>query len=251
MIWIILLLLLGAAVLYGIFFLFFKLVWVLCKKQRNFWPLILAGAATLLTVGGLIFSIVYTGNKLLKPLWPIVETIQTRTEPVYGSQLYVDPTYGFSIMLYNGTVLSDWINWKGNSVLVGLDTNVKFSQQQDQDDIPFTFLIIGRRPNVDTDQDAHALLQQLIQQINNSDSDVQLSFSDISQAYVGPGATAARVTGSIDSDGPVILFTLLLCRQGSDMFFVAASTSQNNPVTDYMINSFRLKGAPVLPTPIQ
>ena len=243
MIWIILLLLLGAAILYGIFFLFFKLVWVLFKKQRNFWPLILAGAATLLTVGGLIFSIIYTGNKLLKPLLPIVDTIQTRTEPVYGSQLYVDPTYGFSIMLYDGTVLSDWINWKGTSVLVGLDTNIKFAQQQDPDDIPLTFLLIGRQPKVEQDLDAYNLLKGYIQQAKNSDADAQVVFSDISPAFAGADCSAAIVRGTIQNPTTSTLhFTLLLCKRGSEMYFVVGCTSSaDTTAIDFMTNSFRLQ----------
>ena len=78
--------LLIAAVLYGIFFLLFKLIWVLCKKQRNFWPLILAGAATLLVIVGVVWAAASTVNRYVVPFTPIIQAAQTRTEPVYGAQ---------------------------------------------------------------------------------------------------------------------------------------------------------------------
>ena len=54
------LLLFVLAAIYGLFFLFFKLIWLLFKKHKNKWPLILAGISTFIScllVAGLIVVI--------------------------------------------------------------------------------------------------------------------------------------------------------------------------------------------------
>ena len=144
--------LLIAAVLYGIFFLLFKLIWVLCKKQRNFWPLILAGAATLLVIVGVVWAAASTVNRYVVPFTPIIQAAQTRTEPVYGAQAYTDPRFGFGLTLYDGTVFSDWINLPDNgpSLLVGVDTNVFVTNSMQEDNTPLAAYLLVRAETKNT-----------------------------------------------------------------------------------------------------
>ena len=50
----IILLLVAAVAVYAVFFLLFKVIWIILKKSSNKWPLILAGICTILFSGAVI-----------------------------------------------------------------------------------------------------------------------------------------------------------------------------------------------------
>ena len=169
--------LLIAAVLYGIFFLLFKLIWVLCKKQRNFWPLILAGAATLLVIVGVVWAAASTVNRYVVPFTPIIQAAQTRTEPVYGAQAYTDPRFGFGLTLYDGTVFSDWINLPDNgpSLLVGVDTNVFVTNSMQEDNTPLAAYLLVRA------EELEAVIEKLTRECGIFDFEVNKA--DLSEIF--------------------------------------------------------------------
>ena len=193
--------LLIAAVLYGIFFLLFKLIWVLCKKQRNFWPLILAGAATLLVIVGVVWAAASTVNRYVVPFTPIIQAAQTRTEPVYGAQAYTDPRFGFGLTLYDGTVFSDWINLPDNgpSLLVGVDTNVFVTNSMQEDNTPLAAYLLVRAETKNT-TGALELTQQFAQQARDTQFNGEIEVDEVTPAYAGPGGTAAVMSGTLYSD---------------------------------------------------
>lgn len=117
-----LLVLLIAAVTYGVFFLIFKLVWVIAGKNRNKWPLLLAGAATVLLFLAAIASIWMGVNTYVKPLMGLVNKVQNNTQIVSGNHPYKDAKYGFTMNLFGGTEVSDWAG-KDSGFLLGIDTN--------------------------------------------------------------------------------------------------------------------------------
>lgn len=117
-----LLVLLVAAVTYGVFFLIFKLIWVIAGKSRNKWPLLLAGAATVLLFLAVIASIWMGVNTYVKPLMGLANKVQNNTQIVSGNHPYKDAKYGFTMNLFGGTEVSDWAG-KDSGFLLGIDTN--------------------------------------------------------------------------------------------------------------------------------
>ena len=117
-----LLVLLVAAVTYGVFFLIFKLVWVIAGKSRNKWPLLLAGAATVLLFLAAIASIWIGVNTYVKPLMGLANKVQNSTQIVSGNHPYKDAKYGFTMNFFGGTDTAEWIG-KDTGLLLAVDTN--------------------------------------------------------------------------------------------------------------------------------
>ena len=129
----ILFLLVIVAVVYGIFFLIFKLGWIIAGKNKNKWPLILAGIATVLLFAVSIISTIMGVNKYIMPIMPLVEKTIQKTDITTGVRPYTDPKYGFTINLFGGTETSDWININNNSsLLLGFDTNIGAISKKNQ-----------------------------------------------------------------------------------------------------------------------
>ena len=232
--------LLIAAVLYGIFFLLFKLIWVLCKKQRNFWPLILAGAATLLVIVGVVWAAASTVNRYVVPFTPIIQAAQTRTEPVYGAQAYTDPRFGFGLTLYDGTVFSDWINLPDNgpSLLVGVDTNVFVTNSMQEDNTPLAAYLLVRAETKNT-TGALELTQQFAQQARDTQFNGKIEVDEVAPAYAGPGGTAAVMSGTIYSNsGEELPFMLLIAKEGTTLYGLLG-LQRNTDQAEQTLRSFR------------
>lgn len=120
----ILLLLIAAAVIYAVFFLIFKVIWMIIKKQSNKWPLILAGVCTLLFCAGSAALIGWGTYKIIKPFTGIAERVKANPQPVYGQTEYADPEYGFTLTVFNGMDFSEWMHFGGADLKLGIDTNV-------------------------------------------------------------------------------------------------------------------------------
>ncbi len=239
--------LLGMAVLYGIFFLIFKLIWMLFKKQRNFWPLILAGAATLLVIVGMVWATFSTVNRYIVPLSPIIEAAQARTEPVYGAKAYTDPRYGFGLTLYDGTVFSDWIDLPDNgpSLLVGTDTNM-FVQGADND---VTIYLLVRTKNTNNTAGALETARQLAQQAQQAQFSGEVAVENVAPAYAGPGGTAAIITGTLSSDshpGQELPFMLLIAKEDNTLYALLG-LEETPGQAEKTLRSFRFKGQTALP----
>lgn len=120
----ILFLLFVIAVVYGVFFLFFKVIWILFKKSKNTWPLILAGISTLLS-GLLLVGLTAWGvSVVVKPFLPLKQRIEANPQPTYGVQTYVDPTGQFSLQLPNGMDYAEWMSFQDADIKLGIDTNM-------------------------------------------------------------------------------------------------------------------------------
>ena len=140
---------------YLVFFLIFKLIWVLLKKTSNKWPLILSGILTLI-VCGLFFGLVgYFSYKFITPFNPIIKALRTQKEPIVGVTVYKDPIYKFELDTYDSFTFGDWINTEDVQVKFGITTNIALGEKlpadlqesivlgavlrytQDSDDEPF------------------------------------------------------------------------------------------------------------------
>lgn len=202
MIWLVLFILISAAVLYGLFFLVFKLIWLLFKSKRNVWPLILAGVSTLLLAGLLILTTYKTYQYFMQPLQPIIQAVTQRSQPVYGAQLYTAPDNEFTLILYDGMVLSDWITLPTSQILIGLDTNALLSQKNPQQpNAAFSGLALLKQP-LQEGQDAPSIVNQLVEQIEripSSKGSIELD-DDPEPINVDSDNPGFLLTGTIYSD---------------------------------------------------
>ena len=118
----VILFLLGITAVYAVFFLLFKIIWMILKKSSNKWPLILAGVATVLLGTVTALSAYYGVKKIIKPFNPIIAAAQT-PEPVYGEKAFNSPEYGTELTVYDGMTFSDWMHFGEIDLTVGIDTN--------------------------------------------------------------------------------------------------------------------------------
>ena len=117
-------LLLGLLAVYAVFFLFFKVIWKLCKKDRNKWPLILAGICTALLTACVIGAAVWGVYKVMEPLRPIQQRLAAHPQPIYGTRTYKDPVYPLSFQISDGMDFSEWISLSDVKVKLGINTNL-------------------------------------------------------------------------------------------------------------------------------
>ena len=116
-----------SAVVFGIFFVIFKIGFLLFKKKRNFWPLVLAAITTLLLVALTTIATYTVYQRFTKPFAPIIQAAKNIVQPITGTNTYTDSRYGFSLTLYDGMTLGDWIALKNQhdmDLLAGLDVNI-------------------------------------------------------------------------------------------------------------------------------
>ncbi|WP_428054316.1 hypothetical protein [Candidatus Avelusimicrobium stercoris] len=146
----VILFLLGIVAVYAVFFLLFKVIWMILKKNSNKWPLILAGVATVLL--GLCSALaVYWGvKKVTAPFKPIIAAAQTAA-PVYGESTYQAPEYGAELTVYDGMTFSDWMQLGDVDLTVGIDTNAFKKDAAGKTPKAVTFAGIARQRNADED----------------------------------------------------------------------------------------------------
>ena len=124
MIVLILMLLVMAVITFAVFFLFFKLIWILFKKNANKWPLILAGVSTLLLAVVIAGSVMWGVKKVMAPFSGMIARVQTNPQPIYGSHVYIDPVYNFQVTLPDGVDFSEWVNVDEVALKLGINTNI-------------------------------------------------------------------------------------------------------------------------------
>lgn len=218
-----------AAILFGIFFLIFKLIWVLFNKKQNFWPLVLSGVVTLLCILAVVIACWKTYNHFIQPLRPIMSTAEQRTQPVYGEEIFTDPIHQFSLTLHDGMVMSDWIDaGGGNEVLIGLDLNpftkkqMGLIKQGNPEDL--RGILILTQPQAKQKTALQFFNDQLLPEIN-SDANARQTITltaGPTPVDMGPNANAAYVRALIHSeklpqDLPLIF---MAANRGTEMYYI-------------------------------
>lgn len=225
----IILIVFGLAAIFGICFLVFKVIWLLARKQRNFWPLVLAGVGTLLAAL-VLGTAAYQGyTRFLKPFQPILQAAD-RKQPVYGTRLYTDPSDGFTLTLHDGMTLSDWIQLNDTTFLIGVDTNSLLDQSnQDEEDRFFAGLLLLRRP-LPPGATARTLMQQIAQQLKQTSSPRMRLELDGEPALVdmGPNPPAYWLSGVMySSSTPLGLPAMLLLTVHGQQVYYLVGAGQN------------------------
>ena len=142
MLLLIVLILIGAAVTYGIFFLLFKLVWKLLKKDSNKGPLILSGICTA-AVWAVIVGVTYwTASMILSPFQGMIQDVKQNPQPVYGQRVYQDATYPVELTVFDGMQFSDWITANKITFKLGMDANL--FKKGEKKGKPFMIAVIAR-----------------------------------------------------------------------------------------------------------
>lgn len=224
----ILLILLATAVCFGVFFVVFKLIWVLFKKSSNRWPLILAGVTTALIWLLLGIATYRLYHRFVTPLQPIMTAIQTQKVPVYKQDVYTDTAHGFSIAQYDGMTFSNWINIYPASMLVGVDTNAFLSPQKDNMANLSGIMIV----QVDQARNLTAVdqLQQVKHHIEQNTLDnVTVTWKTEPQetAIAGADSAAYAVTEISSLEKPISMpVTILAVRKGNSAYIVFTTANR-------------------------
>lgn len=239
MIALILLLLIAAAVIYAVFFLIFKVIWMIIKKQSNKWPLILAGVCTLLFCAGSAALIGWGSYKIIKPFTGIMERIKANPQPVYGQTEYTDPEYGFTLTVFNGMDFSEWMHFDGADVKLGIDTNV-FKKDNAGKNVkgPVTLAALLRTANKPDETSVSAVETAL-----KANKDRRI---DIDKMYTTAidGNPALYVSGTVyGNGGESVPVWFMAAENGKHVYYVGimdfAKDGNNSQVPEQTLHSLR------------
>ena len=255
MIWLILLLLLGILAVYAVCFLVFKVIWMLCKKEGNKWPLIWAGVCTV--VFGIFISAITAWGvyKVVSPFRGMMTRYSENPAPVYGERVYTDPVYRFQLDVFDGMDFSEWMEWDDVDVKLGINMNLfkKAQEENAQDGSVLTALLL-RQNDIDMTEE-HPLenLREGLASAANSRKLQILSQED----YTVNGLPAAFVTGqAFGNRGEIVpIWLTAITAPHGQVFYVATFVFQANGETDpqtiaqaeQMARSLRLENGEMLP----
>ena len=255
---VILALLILAAMIYGVFFLIFKLGWVIAGKKANKWPLILAGASTVLLFGVFILGIMLGVNKYFAPVKNVVEHTFEKTQITTGIRPYTNPQYGFTINLFGGTELGEPIRHSSkNQFILGFDTNFgPLMRQQKQKPVekrtlpPMSalVLIINQKAPVADTQKELAKMAQAFQKSGEGSYTVTTP-----PDYSIPNMVFMEGQGSTSDGLPFMLFAALAI-QGDKQYSLFAPANGSKAYLQAIrdqVRSFRPEGMPPAPLPYQ
>ena len=237
-----LILLLVIAFIYGIFFVIFKVGFLLFKNKRNFWPLILSGVVTFGLVLCMAIATYHIYLQYTKPFVPIMTALKETKQPIVGTKTYTDPKYGFSLTLYDGMTLTDWMALSKPyylDLLMGVDIN-NILQSQSKNLNNFEILLLAHNTSNDP-RTPQELLIPLKEQIQKEASvPVQVTFQpDMIQVPVGSTTTGSMLVGQIYSPQlpQPMPFALLAVSADSHQYYVLSIGKKHTQET---VSSFRL-----------
>jgi hypothetical protein len=238
----IILFLLGMVVVYAVFFLFFKVLWIILKKSTNKWPLILAGISTVLFGIAVIGVTAWGVHKVISPFRGMIERYHENKAPVYGVRTYTDPRYGFSVDLYDGMDLSDWINFDDISVKVGMDMN-EFKNENSTNSGKVVFASIIRQTDIDTDEPP---FQDLYENLDKAKQSHKLEIQEEQPITIDgkPGYYVAGYAFTNDGNhGPFWLTAVYDNNQIIYVIILQLGDEENTSTSQKMVTSLRLVSA--------
>ncbi len=242
-----------AAVVYGVFFLIFKLVWVIAGKNRNKWPLILAGTATVLLFAAVTLSALAGINTYVKPFMGLAEKAMNKTQVTTGVRPYKDPQHGFTVNLFGGTEMSDWLRSGDINMIVGFDTNLgpiykELKAKGNENAVaPVSgFAVVAVRE--DEPVDVRHFLQETVQQILEAQTP---QFRIIGEPDYSIADSAFLKGETTTNQGYKMKVYIMLSAQNNNTYFtvgMAAGNPAYEQQVEEEIRSFRMPG--VEPAPI-
>lgn len=149
------------AVVYAVFFVVFKLAWLLFKSHSNKGPLITAGVCTVL-VGAVLTVGAWMGVRLVTaPFTELAARVKQNPAPVYGQRVYQDNRFPFELTVYDGMDFSKWISLGGLDLKLGIDTNAFKKNAQGKPHENFLISILARQSAIDDKDPLQVLQSQL------------------------------------------------------------------------------------------
>ena len=219
-----------ALVSFGVFFLIFKLIWLLCKKKRNFWPLVLSGSCTALLLVVLTVATYQAYKHFSEPFQPIIAALSSKQPPQYGTQTFTDPQQRFSLVTHDGVVMSRWIDFSPEAqFLVGLDVN-PIRQSGKTSPERLSGVLLARQQQNDFSS-AEQFFREVFFPTLNHNEDARNAI-DIKEGptsiLVGDGASAAYVRGTLHSEKTPTLVpaVFLVAMRGTDTYYIVGVGSQ-------------------------
>ncbi len=234
------------AAVYGLFFLFFKVIWLLFKKHKNKWPLILAGVSTVLS-GALLAMLIWWGISLIiSPFLPMRQRIADNPQPIYGVHTYTDPQYAFTLQMPDGMDYSEWISFEGVAFKLGINTNL-FKKDEAGKEITGPVVLsalIRQTQNIDEKQPFAILEQELAQAAQNRRLDIQTA-----SALTIDGHPAYYLSGIAYTDkGPLPVWMQALYQNGAIIYAMSLEISDKKITqsdAQALVSSLR----PLIPAP--
>lgn len=233
--------LLVLAVVFGVFFLFFKILWLIFKKNTNVGPLIGATVCTLGCALLLAFA-VYTGYKaVITPFQDIIANVKANPAPIYGERTYLDDQYPFALTVYDGMDFSKWITLGKVQFKLGIDTNVfkKDSAGKSITDTSSLAAILVHQ--TDATEDSFAKLQKQFSDAQNQ----QLEITSQSLTEVN-GFPAYQASGEINGHASLDSENGFTSDAASHKLPFWLMAVQTEPTTVYYIAVFALDNMPEL-----
>ncbi len=255
MIWLLLLLLLGIIVIYAVFFLVFKIIWMLLKKEGNKWPLIWSGICTVVFGVFIGATMAWSVYKVVSPFRGMMARYSENPAPVFGAREYTDPVYRFQLEVFDGMDFSDWMEFDDVDVKLGVDTNIfKTDKDQPTQDGSMLAAVILRQSDIDVNEE-HPLedLRQGLASAGNSRKLQILSQEDFTANGLPGAFVAGQAFGNRGEVIPVWL-TALAAPHGQVFYvatFVLQQAGQDNTEAaskaEQMARSLRLENGESLP----
>ena len=221
--------LLVIAITYGVFFLFFKGIWLLCKKHKNLWPLVLAGISTFVTMLALAALTAWGVMLILEPFLPMKQRWEEHPQPIYGTHAYTDPAYQFTLQLPDGMDYSEWIDFDGYSVKLGFNTNlVKKDQAGNEISGPLLFSILIRQTKqVNPVSPFEVLEKELLKQATEKRLTLQEHREIEVNGYPGYYATGVAHTDR----GNVPLWLQAVYQNGVIIYVISSEVGKENTLS--------------------
>lgn len=232
--------LVALAAIYAVFFLVFKLGWLLFKSHSNKGPLITAGVCTVLLAGAIGIGTWMGVRMVMAPFNAIIARVKQNPAPVYGEHLYRDETFPFELTVYDGMDFADWIKLGGVDVKLGIDTNVFKKNAAGKPHENSLVAILVRRSEIHE----KAPLEGIQSQLKNAQAQRQISLYSEQYTTVN-GLPAYQAKGEAYSNrGKVNFWLTAFLTAPQTVYYVGALSLQDTPQMQQQalatVNSFKL-----------
>lgn len=247
----IILALLGLVITYAVFFLLFKIIWILLKNPSNKWPLIWAGISTIAFSIAFVAMTAWGVYKVISPFKGMISNLSENPTPIYGERIYTDPIYRFQLDVFNGMDFSDWIEIDDLDVKIGVDMNVfketTSPEEKEQNEKNFMGVLLLRQDEVDEGHPMEALRKALSSTDNRRDVEI-LSQED----FMIDGYPAIFATGRLSARNGNQVFTAVtaIADAYQQVFYVISFAPETPEAISYATQtarSFRLENGSSLP----
>lgn len=225
------------AIVYAVFFGIFKLIWIIFKKERNFWPLVLAGVSTVGFAALIVGGTWWAAHKIIRPFTPIITSVQNNPTKVFGPWDYRDNTYPFELTVFDGMAFSDWMHFSPVALKLGLDTNA-FKKPTDEN-ANFWGIVLA----VNSKSDEKEPFKPLQEALSSKDRRLKITYQE---STVINGLPAYKAEGIAYSNrGPLNAWVAAYHTAPTEVTYVAVISSSENEAekATTVLNSFHLIAA--------